>query len=451
MTGDLFGAPDSDANEPADAPRAPLADRMRPRTLDDVVGQDDIVGPGTMLRQAVESARLPSIIFWGPPGSGKTTIARILATVTGSRFVAFSAVLSGVKEIRQIVETAQAHRARGGGRTILFVDEIHRFNKSQQDSFLPHVEAGVITLVGATTENPSFEVNAALLSRCRVLTLRPIDETSLRTIAEKALADPVDGLGADRWKIEDDAWTQLVGSADGDARRVLNTLEVVAGLRLREEDDARVVTAADVREALQTKSIVYDKTGEEHYNVISAFIKSLRGSDPDAALYYLARMVEAGEDAVFIARRMVVLASEDIGNADLRALPLAVATMQAVHMIGMPEARINLAQCATYLATAPKSNASYMGLEAAVAEVRESGALPVPLAVRNAPTRLMKDLGYHKGYRYDHDAPGHHAGQQFLPDDVADRRFYEPTGEGHEDAIRKRLEWLRSHKTKTKD
>lgn len=442
MTGNLFGDSESVPQPSA----APLADRMRPTRLDDVFGQEDAVGPGSMLRAAIESGRLPSVIFWGPPGSGKTTLARVIAHVTESHFVAFSAVLSGVKEIRQIVEQAAARLARERRRTILFVDEIHRFNKSQQDSFLPHVEAGTITLIGATTENPSFEVNAALLSRCRVITLKPLPPEALRAIVERALADAERGLGRERWRVDEEAWSLLVAAADGDARRALTTVEIVDGLPLETIEGERHVRVEDVRSALQTKSILYDKAGEEHYNVISAFIKSLRGSDPDAALYWMARMIEGGEDPLFIARRMVVLASEDVGNADVRALPLAVATMQAVHMIGLPEARINLGQCATYLACAPKSNASYMALESAIAEVKASGALPVPLPVRNAPTRLMKDLGYHKGYQYDHDAEGRHSGQNFMPDDLADRRFYQPTDQGHEDAIRKRLEWLRSRK-----
>ncbi|MCZ7586576.1 MAG: replication-associated recombination protein A [Deltaproteobacteria bacterium] len=328
---------------------------MRPRTLDEVVGQERVIGPGSLLRSALSSGKIPSIVFWGPPGAGKTTLARLVAGSTDSHFEAFSAVLSGVKEIRQIIDQARARLRQTGRRTILFVDEIHRFNKSQQDSFLPHVEAGTIALIGATTENPSFEVNAALLSRCRVVTLDALTEGDIGSIVDRALSDTERGLGEQKIQLHDDARALLVAAADGDARRALNALEVLAGFELPEQDGARVADLAAAKEAVQSKALVYDKSGEEHYNVISAFIKSLRGSDADAALYYLARMIEAGEDPVFIARRMVILASEDIGNADLRALPLAVATMQAVHMIGMPEAQINLAHCATYLACAPKS------------------------------------------------------------------------------------------------
>ncbi|MCB9477223.1 MAG: replication-associated recombination protein A [Deltaproteobacteria bacterium] len=440
MTGDLFAGDNSSVTS-----YAPLADRMRPRTLDEVVGQTDAVGPGTMLQQAIAKGQIPSVIFWGPPGSGKTSLARVIANSTDSVFVAFSAVLQGVKEIRQLVDQARARLQRDGKRTILFVDEIHRFNKSQQDSFLPHVENGTINLIGATTENPSFEVNAALLSRCRVVKLLPLTPDDLRRIVEAALSDTERGLGATPMRLTDDAMTLITHSADGDARRALNAVEILHGLDLPTGDDG--VCVADLtaaKEALQQKSIVYDKTGEMHYDVISAFIKSVRGSDPDAALYYLARMIEAGEDAMFIARRLVILASEDIGNADLRGLPLAVATMQATHMVGLPEARINLAQCTAFLACAPKSNRAYMAFEAAHAEVKRSGALEVPLAIRNAPTKLMKELGYHKGYQYDHDYEHHHAGQQFLPDELTGTVFYDPSDEGQEKSIRERLEWLRA-------
>jgi putative ATPase len=443
MTGDLF----TEHTHTAGA-FAPLADRMRPRTLDEVIGQEHAVGPGSMLRGALASGQIPSIILWGPPGSGKTTIARLIAHSSRSHFEAFSAVLSGVKEIRAIIEQAKVRLASSGERSILFVDEIHRFNKSQQDSFLPHVESGTIILIGATTENPSFEVNAALLSRCRVITLQQLKEEDLRKIVERTLKDEEHGLGKTPVVFSKEALDFIVGTSDGDARRAINSVEIISSFELPAVDGVRQADLEDAKRALQSKSIIYDKAGEEHYNVISAFIKSLRGSDPDAALYYLARMVEAGEDPVFIARRMVVLASEDIGNADLRALPLAVATMQAVHMIGWPEARINLAHCATYLACAPKSNASYMGLEAAAAEVKETGALPVPLHIRNAPTRLMKDLGYHKGYQYDHDHEDHHSGQSFLPDELLGRRYYHPSGQGNEESIRARLEWLRARAKK---
>ncbi len=440
MTRDLF------SNGEGPQTPAPLADRMRPRTLGEVVGQEHITGVGTMLRGAVENGQIPSLIFWGPPGCGKTTLARVIANSTKSHFVAFSAVLAGVKEVRKIVDEAGIRIRRGGERTILFLDEIHRFNKSQQDSFLPHVEAGTIILIGATTENPSFEVNAALLSRCRILTLKPLEKDHLLEIINRTLADEERGLGKRPLRILDQAAAHIIKNADGDARRVLNTLEVISSFDLMMEDGAYDVRLADVEQAVQSKAIIYDKAGEQHYNVISAFIKSVRGSDPDAALYYLARMFEAGEDPMFIARRMVILASEDIGNADLRALPLAVSAMDAVHMIGMPEARIILAHAVSFLACAPKSNASYAALKAAERDVKEHGALQVPMHIRNAPTRLMKDLGYSKGYKNDHDQDNHHAAQQFLPDEIADAKYYHPSDQGNEERIKARLEWLRARK-----
>ncbi len=442
MTQDLFSG-----SEPVDA-HAPLADRMRPRRLEEVVGQDAAVGPGSLLREALAAGSLPSLIFWGPPGSGKTTIARVIAQHFESAFVSFSAVLSGVKEIRVIVEEAKQRLRSTGKKTVLFVDEIHRFNKSQQDSFLPHVEAGTLILVGATTENPSFEINSALLSRCRVVTLDPLGPADVETILRRALADKQRGLGKLPLTITPKALDHLARQAHGDARIALNALEIAAAGELPQVDGKPTITLEAAERAIQAKALLYDKAGEQHYNVISAFIKSLRASDPDAAIYWMSRMIEAGEDPMFIARRMVIFSAEDVSNADPRALPLATAAMQATHMVGMPEARIILAHAATYLACAPKSNASYMALEAALADVREKGPLEVPKHLRNAPTKLMKDLGYHDGYRYDHEFEHHFSGQPCLPVELETRRYYEPSDQGLEERIRQRLEWLREHREK---
>jgi len=420
---------------------APLAERMRPRTLAEYVGQEHLLGPGKLLRQLIETDQLTSLIFWGPPGSGKTTLARIIAGATKSHFIFFSAILSGIKEIREIVKEADDIRKFHGKRTILFVDEIHRFNKSQQDAFLPYVERGVFTIIGATTENPSFEVIAPLLSRCKVLVLNPLTEEEITGILRQALADKERGLGALDLAIEDDALAFMAEQAGGDARVALNTLETAS--RLASNGAISLDTA---REAVQKKPLLYDKGGEEHYNVISAFIKSMRGSDPDGALYWLARMIEAGEDPIFILRRMVILASEDIGNADPRALQVAVTALQGFQLVGMPEGRIIIGQAVTYLATAPKSNASYVGIDAALAEVRKSGALPVPLHIRNAPTRLMKDLGYGTGYRYAHDYAEGYVAQDYLPDQIKGRKYYDPTGHGYEKSIKERMEWLKGKK-----
>jgi putative ATPase len=412
---------------------APLAERLRPTTLAEVVGQRHLLDEGKPLRRLIETDQLASLIFWGPPGTGKTTLAQIIAHSTKSNFVFFSAVLQGVKEVREIVKKAQDERRYHSRRTLLFVDEIHRFNKAQQDAFLPWVERGDIILIGATTENPSFEVISALLSRSRVFVLYPLDPTDIRTLLERALTDPR-GLAERHLRVAEDAMEILAEQAHGAARVALNTLEVAAAMAGTEEIDLETVQGA-----LQKRALLYDKGAEEHYNVISAFIKSLRGSDPDGALYWLARMIEAGEDPLFIARRIVIFASEDVGNADPRALQIALAVQQAVHFVGMPEARINLAQGVTYLATAPKSNASYIGVEQALAEVRKSGALPVPLHIRNAPTRLMKELGYHKGYQYAHDFADGVAPQEHLPEQLAGRRFYRPTGRGYEKLISERM------------
>ena len=415
---------------------APLAERMRPRSLDDFYGQGHLLGPGKALRRMIEADRVPSLIFWGPPGCGKTTLAHILAQETKAHFVFFSAIMAGVKEVREIFKEAE-ETARTGQRTILFVDEIHRFNKAQQDAFLPAVEKGLVTVIGATTENPSFEVIAPLLSRCRVLRLQQLQPEELSMLIRRALADSERGLGGLNLTISDEAVTFLAEAAQGDGRKALNTLEVAAGLTL----DA-AISLEVMQEALQQKALLYDKGGEEHYNVISAFIKSMRGSDPDASLYWLARMLEAGEDPLFILRRMIILASEDIGNADPRALQMAVSALQAFQMVGMPEGRIILGQAVTYLATAPKSNAAYLGIDAALAEVRKSGALEVPLPIRNAPTKLMKELGYHQGYKYTHDYEGGYTYQEYLPEKLQGRKYYNPKGHGYEKNILERLQWL---------
>ncbi|GAB7026636.1 replication-associated recombination protein A [Geotalea toluenoxydans] len=434
---DLF---DRRAAEDA-AKEAPLAEKMRPRTIAEYVGQEQLLGEGKLLRRLIESDQLTSLIFWGPPGSGKTTLARVIAGATSSHFIFFSAILSGIKEIREIVKEAEEVRKFQGRRTILFVDEIHRFNKSQQDAFLPYVEKGVFTIIGATTENPSFEVIAPLLSRCKVLVLNTLSEEELQKIIRNALTDRERGLGNLDLTITDDALSYMAEQAGGDGRVALNTLETAA--RLAEKGTIDMDMA---REAVQKKPLLYDKGGEEHYNVISAFIKSMRGSDPDAAVYWLARLIEAGEDPLFILRRMVILASEDIGNADPRALQVVVSALQAFQMVGMPEGRIILSQAVTYLATAPKSNASYLAIDEALSEVRKSGAQPVPMHIRNAPTKLMKDLGYHAGYRYAHDFAGGYVEQDYLPERLHGRKYYRPAGYGYEKTIKERMEYLKRKK-----
>lgn len=421
----------------------PLADRMRPERLADFIGQEKILGPGTLLRRAIEEDRLFSMILWGPPGSGKTTLACIIANETKSHFETFSAVLSGVKEIRSVIETAKKELEHDQ-RTILFVDEIHRFNKAQQDAFLHHVESGLITLIGATTENPSFEVISPLLSRCRVFVLDPLSDDDICKILKRALSDKETGLGNLSLQAQPEALKHMIWAAEGDARTALNNLEAAANLVRATKAGERVITRDVVEEALQKKLLQYDKTGEEHYNLISALHKSLRGSDPDAALYWLARMLEAGEDPLYIARRMVRFASEDVGNADPNGLLVSIAAMQAFHFIGQPEGELALAQAAVYLATAPKSNSLYAAFGRVKREIRDTGALPVPFHIRNAPTGLMKELGYGKDYKYAHDYEDAFTPQDYLPSELKGRIFYRPVDRGYEKTIKSRLDKWRS-------
>jgi putative ATPase len=424
----------------------PLADRMRPRTLEDYVGQEHLVGPGKPLRVQIERDDPGSLIFWGPPGTGKTTLAKIIANLTKADFIEFSAVLAGIKEIKQVM--ADAERARQyGTRTIVFIDEIHRFNKAQQDAFLPHVEKGNIRLIGATTENPSFEINSALLSRCRVYVLQPLTEEQIVLLLRRAIEDREHGLGALNLAASDEVLTIIASYSSGDARSAYNVLEVAAGLAQTNARGEREITDAMVRDALQKRILLYDKTGEEHYNLISALHKSVRNSDPDAALYWLGRMLEAGEDPLYIARRVVRMSVEDIGLADPNALSLCMAARDAVDFIGMPEGNLALAQAVVYLSVAPKSNALYTAYGNVQHDVESTAAEAVPLHLRNAPTRLMKGLGYGHGYQYAHDLESKVADMQCLPDNLRDREYYHPTNEGIEKRIRERLEQIKRQRS----
>lgn len=459
----LFGsdnAPSAQKNrQPTIAAGEPLAARMRPRTLDEIVGQEHILAPGRLLRSSIEADRISSMIFWGPPGSGKTTLAEVIAHHTHARFVRLSAVSAGVADLRKVVEEAGKLRQFSHQRTILFIDEIHRFNKAQQDAVLPHVERGTVTLIGATTENPSFEVNAALLSRSRVFVLKALSEVQISTLLQRALHDKERGLGQLPVRIDEDALQQIAIFANGDARTALNVLELAAqGSRATPQEPAAstpqapiYITLATIEDVMQHRALLYDKSGDQHYDMISALHKSLRGSDPDAGLYWLARMLEAGEDPLYIVRRLIRFASEDVGMADPQALMVCVAAQQAVHFVGLPEANLALAQAVVHLATAPKSNALYLAYSRVREDVQQTRNEPVPLQIRNAPTQLMKDLDYGKDYQYAHDyykdmqiddpqRPPAVQLQEYLPENLKGRRYYEPGHQGNEASIRQWLE-----------
>jgi putative ATPase len=430
--------------DPARTRQVPLAERMRPRTLDEYVGQEHLLGPGKPLQLAIEGDDATSMIFWGPPGTGKTTLAKIIAQMTQASFIEFSAVLSGIKEIKQVM--VEAEKAAGfGSRTILFVDEIHRFNKAQQDAFLPYVERGTIRLIGATTENPSFEIIAALLSRCRVYTLLPLTEEQLVALLQRALSDAERGLGASGLEADEDALTTIASYASGDARNALNALDVAA--KLAEGRGGKIITKALAAEAMQRRVLLYDKKGEQHYDIISALHKSVRNSDPDAALYWLSRMLEAGEDPMYCARRIVRMAVEDIGLAAPEALNLCLSAKDAMHFLGHPEGELALAQAVIYLALAPKSNAVYTAYGAVLADIQATAAEPVPLHLRNAPTKLMKELDYGRDYQYAHDLEGRVADMECLPPSLANRRYYRPTNEGREKLLAQRMDEIARIKT----
>lgn len=444
MTSPLLGA---EAEQPVPGVSEPLAARMRPRTFDEFVGQEHLVGAGRVLRRSIESDRLPSILLWGPPGSGKTTLAEIIAQTTRARFHPLSAVSAGVADLRAAVDAARKLVAFNGQRTILFVDEIHRFNKTQQDAVLPFVEDGTVTLIGATTENPSFGVNAALLSRCRVFRLATLAPEEIVAVLRRALADEKRGLGGRRIEIEADLLHRLAAMSGGDARVALSALELAVSATSPGQDGSTVVTLTAIEDAMQSRALLYDRAGDMHYDLISAYIKSVRGSDPDAAVYWLARMLEAGEDPLFVTRRMIILAAEDIGLADPGALSLAVACQTAVQSIGLPEGYLPMTECTLYLATAPKSNSAIVTYGKARSDVMDQLDRPVPLHLRNAVTGLGRALGYGKGYAYAHEGDEHYVEQQYLPDSLTGRTYYEPGELGHEREIRDRLARIRRSPT----